>query len=54
MLIEGQALSYDAIDLFVDELNACEHVKSASLLGTKKRSWDSSLVGYTVGCSLIE
>jgi len=52
MLLEGQALSHEAIYLFVDMLNACRYVKSASLIGTKKDSKTAGCVNYSISCSL--
>jgi hypothetical protein len=54
VLFRGQALSYESIDLFVDILNDSEHIESASLIGTEKDSELSSLVIYSISCSLIK
>ena len=54
VLFKGQALSYESIHLFADMLNNSEHVESASLIGTEKDSELSSLVTYSISCSLIE
>ncbi len=54
VLFRGQALSYESIDLFVDILNESEHIVSASLIGTEKDSELSSLVIYSISCSLTE
>jgi Tfp pilus assembly protein PilN len=49
---EGQALSYEAVELFLDMLSRCEHIKSASLAGTEKDSESNKWIKYTIGCSL--
>jgi len=52
IVLEGQALSHEAIYLFVDMLNACRYVKSASLIGAKKDSKSAGRVDYSIRCSL--
>lgn len=54
MLLYGQALSYDAVYLFVDMLNNCKHIESASLIETKKDDTSRDLVNYSISCSLIQ
>jgi hypothetical protein len=54
MVLEGQALSYAAIYLFVDELGTCRNIESASLIGTEKYRGSDSLVKYSVRCSLTQ
>ena len=54
MTLEGQALSYEAVELFVDMLSRCEHIKSASLAGTEKDSESNKWIRYTIGCSLTD
>jgi Tfp pilus assembly protein PilN len=54
LLLYGQALSYEAVYLFVDMLNNCKHIKSASLIKTKKDSGSRNLVSYSIGCSLVQ
>jgi hypothetical protein len=54
VLFKGQALSYESIHLFADVLSNSKHVESASLTGTEKDSELSSLVIYSISCSLIE
>jgi len=54
MLLEGQALSYAAIYLFVDALGTCGNIESASLIGTEKYRGPESLVKYSVSCSLTQ
>lgn len=51
---EGQALSYEAVELFRDMLSRCEHIKSASLAGTEKDSESDKWIKYTIGCSLTD
>lgn len=54
LLLEGQALSYEAIYLFVDALNTCKNIKSASLKETQSNSKFDGLVGYSILCSLTQ
>ncbi|MFZ0034622.1 MAG: pilus assembly protein PilM [Sedimentisphaerales bacterium] len=54
MLLYGQALSYDAVYLFVQKLNDSKHIVSASLIETKKDSQSKDLVLWSVSCSLIQ
>lgn len=54
MLLEGRALSSEAVYVFVDMLNACEHIKSASLIGTKTDSRSGGLVRYSINCLLVQ
>jgi Tfp pilus assembly protein PilN len=54
MLLDGQALSYEAIYLFVDTLSTCKNIESASLIGTEKYSGSEHLVKYSIRCSLIQ
>ena len=54
MLLDGQALSYGAIYLFVDALSTCKNIESASLIGTEKYSGSEPLVKYSIRCSLIQ
>ncbi len=54
MLLHGQALSYEAVYLFVDMLNTCKHIESAKLIGTKRDSKPRGLVRYSISCSLIQ
>jgi Tfp pilus assembly PilM family ATPase/Tfp pilus assembly protein PilN len=51
--IEGLALSYQSVHLFVSMLNRCEHIKSASLIETEKDEQYSGLVTYTISCALM-
>jgi Tfp pilus assembly protein PilN len=52
--LEGQAASYEAVELFRDMLNKCEHIKSASLAGTEKDSESNKWIKYTINCSLTD
>jgi len=52
--LEGQALAYEAVELFLDMLSNCEHVKSASLAGTEKVSGSNKWIRYSIGCSLTD
>ena len=54
LLLEGRALSSEAVYLFIDMLNACEHIESASLIGTKTDSRSGGLVRYSINCSLVQ
>jgi len=54
MLLDGQALSYEAIYLFVDTLSTCKNIESASLIGTEKYNESEHLVKYSIRCSLIQ
>jgi Tfp pilus assembly protein PilN len=54
IMLEGQALSYEAVELFLDMLSNCEHVKSASLAGTEKVSKSDKWIRYSIGCSLTD
>ena len=54
MLLDGQALSYGDIYLFVDALGTCKNIESASLIGTEKYGGSQPLVKYSIRCSLIQ
>jgi len=54
IMLEGQALSYEAVELFLDMLSNCEHVKSASLAKTEKGSKSDKWIRYSIGCSLTD
>jgi len=54
MLLDGQALSYGDIYLFVDALGTCKNIESASLIGTEKHNGSQPLVNYSIRCSLIQ
>jgi Tfp pilus assembly protein PilN len=54
LMLEGQALSYEAVELFLDMLSNCEHVKSASLAGAEKVRKSGKWIRYSIGCSLTD
>jgi len=51
MLLEGLALSYESVHLFVNMLDKSEHVDSASLIEAEDNE-ESGLVRYSISCSL--
>jgi Tfp pilus assembly protein PilN len=51
--IEGLAVSYDAINDFIDRLNLCKVISSAQLTGTKQNTqYGNGLIDYSISCSL--
>jgi len=52
MHLEGLALSYEVVRLFVEMLNKSEHISSASLTETVREDEGGGLVMYTINCSL--
>ncbi len=52
MLLEGLALSYESVHLFVDMLDKSEHLDSASLIEAEKDKEENGLVRYVISCSL--
>jgi len=52
MYLEGLALSYEAVHLFVDMLNKSQYINSASLSQTEKDNRAGGLVTYAINCSL--
>ena len=54
LMLEGQALSYEAVELFLDMLSNCKHIKSASLARTEKDSESDKWISYSIGCSLTD
>ena len=52
IFLEGLALSYESVRLFVNMLDKSEHVDSASLIETEKDDEESGLVRYAISCSL--
>jgi Tfp pilus assembly protein PilN len=54
MRLEGHALSYEAVHLFVKMLNNSNCVSSASLAETVKKEEAGGLVVYTIDCVLIQ
>jgi len=53
MLIKGRSLSYEAVHLFIDNLNNNKNIESASLIETEKNNGAISFVNYSINCSLI-
>jgi Tfp pilus assembly protein PilN len=54
VMLEGQALSYEAVELFLKTLSKCEYIKSALLVGTEKDSESDKWIKYSVSCLLTE
>lgn len=52
--LEGQALSYESVRLFVDMLNKSEFIKTASLTETIKNEHTDGFIIYIINCSLAE
>ncbi len=52
--LEGQTFSYEAVELFLDMLSNCEHIKSASLAETQKGSESDKWIKYSIGCLLTD
>lgn len=52
MYLEGLAISYEAIHLFVQMLNNSNYISSASLTETRKEDEGDGLIRYTIDCSL--
>ncbi|MBA7646184.1 hypothetical protein ES703_53946 [subsurface metagenome] len=52
MHLEGLALSYEVVRLFVEMLNKSEHISSASLTETVREDEGGGLVMYTINCLL--
>jgi Tfp pilus assembly protein PilN len=52
MRLEGQALSYESVRLFVNMLNKSDYINSASLTETMKDEESEGLVMYIINCSL--
>lgn len=52
LFLQGLALSYEGVHLFVDMLGKSEHIDSVSLRGTTKDKRGSELIRYTIDCSL--
>ena len=50
--LEGMALSYEAIRLFVKLLNDSEYISSASLIETTKNDQSDGFIAYLINCSL--
>ena len=52
MLLEGLALSYESVRLFVNMLGKSEYLDSASLIEAEKDEQKDGLVRYAIDCSL--
>jgi len=52
MFLEGLALSYESVYLFVNMLDKSEHLDSASLIEAEKDKEENGLVRYAISCSL--
>jgi Tfp pilus assembly protein PilN len=52
MLLEGLALSYEAIHLFVNLLEQSENISSAELVEAEKDSEDTGFIRYAISCSI--
>ena len=52
MFLEGLALSYESVHLFVNMLDKSEHLDSASLIEAEKDDQEDGLVRYAISCSL--
>jgi type IV pilus assembly protein PilM len=50
ILLSGQALSNEAVYLFVDSLKGSKSIKSASIIEAKKDSQSNMLVNYSIIC----
>jgi len=53
MYMQGEALSYEVVHLFVKMLNDSDYISSASLAESEKGEKAGGLVSYTINCSLI-
>jgi Tfp pilus assembly protein PilN len=53
MILEGLALSYEAIRLFVKALNESDYINAASLTETTKGEESDGLVMYKINCALV-
>jgi len=51
--LEGLALSYEAVHLFVNMLAKSELTEDASLIGTEKDNDETGYVRYQINCSII-
>ena len=54
ILLSGQAISYPAVNLFIEALNKCKNIDSASLIGSRSDRQSEGLVEYSIRCSLIQ
>ncbi|MBN2590288.1 MAG: pilus assembly protein PilM [Sedimentisphaerales bacterium] len=54
ILLNGQALTYDAIYLFVDSLNKCKTIELATIVSTTNNAQSNRLVNYSIRCVLTQ
>jgi len=54
VIIEGLAISYESIHLFVNMLNRSQYIEEASLAGTEKKQETNGLIKYSINCVLSE
>ncbi len=54
VVIEGVAMSYESIHLFVNMLNKSEYIDEASLAGTEKKAEGDGFVKYSINCVLAQ
>ncbi|MFC1781836.1 PilN domain-containing protein, partial [Planctomycetota bacterium] len=52
--INGQAISYEAVNLFVEWLNNCQSIDTASLIGSRSNRSSDNLIGYSINCKLVQ
>jgi len=52
MYLEGMAISYETIHLFVKMLNNSDYISSASLTETTKEDEANGFIMYTIDCAL--
>jgi len=52
MYLEGMAISYETIHLFVEMLNSSEYITSASLAETTKEDQTNGFIMYRIECTL--
>jgi Tfp pilus assembly PilM family ATPase/Tfp pilus assembly protein PilN len=52
--LSGQAVSYPAVNLFIEALNKCRNIDSASLIGSRSDRQSEGLVEYSIRCTLIQ
>lgn len=54
LLLSGQAVSYSAVNLFIEALNKCKNIDSASLIGSRSDRQSEGMVEYSIRCILIQ
>jgi Tfp pilus assembly protein PilN len=54
ILLTGQAVSYPAVNVFIEALNKCKNIDSASLMGSRSYRQSEGLVEYSIRCLLIQ